>query len=197
LLDPLEHAIYRIRISRERLYPFPHIWVEDVFPTDFYEHTLKHLSQATRFQEMLEYPGRQFSDDLPQEVKNLFFHPRWFFEVASCFGQGRSTTIRWTRDRTGYHLDPHTDHPDKVWTALFYMPQESDGYGTSLYLPKDRRLRSDGQQKHPRDQFDLIYTFPFQANCMLAMTRTDDSWHGVEPLVIDKPRDILFYTLNR
>lgn len=195
-LDPLRHAIYKINNTPWRSYPFRHLWVEDVFPVRFYNHIRDHLRTATRFEAMECYPHRQFSDDLPADVIALFHSPEWFM----LWGQkARSHTIRWTRDKAGYELNPHTDHADKVFTALVYVPQVEDALlrGTSIYASKQPGLKSDGTYKHDRAGFDLVYTFPFKPNCLLGIVRTDDSWHGVEPYVGSANRDMLFYTINR
>ena len=109
-----------------------------------------------------------------------------------------------TKDRSGYVLGPHTDSPVKVATALFYMPVrsyldgphnalQSESFGTSLYLPKDPTFRCPGGAHHPRSAFDLVHTFPYAPNTMFAFFKTDNSFHGVEPVESREPRRLLIY----
>ena len=199
MLDPLEHALYQVANASLRDYPSPHVWVEEVFPWDYYYSIRAHLAQATRFEEMPEYPGRQFSNDLPTWAIAFFSQQRWQQAICLKFGISPTLTgmIRWTRDVAGYQLAPHTDAQKKVFTALFYMSEVEQPHGTSFYTPKDYKTASDGTAKYPREDFLLARMFPFKPNCMLGMLRTNDSWHGVEPITEPGVRDILFYTLNR
>jgi hypothetical protein len=199
MIDPLEHFIYKIRNAEFRSYPFSHVFIKDVFPDDYYRKIRGELEQATKLDRMAEYPNRLFSCELSDEIKQLFGSPGFGAEVVRVFDvKNCEAMIRWTRDSKGYFLDPHTDAKKKKATLLFYMPNEkSQGpWGTSLYLPKNRKFTSDGRTHHKREDFDLIYTFPFEANSMLGISRTDSSWHGVEPILEDIQRDSLFYTAN-
>lgn len=200
MTDPLEHFIYRLRNAHFAEYPFRHVFIEDVFPAWYVAGIQSQLQRATSFESMPEYPHRLFSGELDDQVKALFADPRMGGTVCSVFKVYRNyeAMIRWTRDSKGYSLAPHTDAKEKAVTLLFYMPIErSEGpWGTSLYLPKDRSLKSDGTTHYPQEAFDLIQTFPFKANSMLGILRSDSSWHGVEQITKDIQRDSLFYTLN-
>ena len=104
------------------------------------------------------------------------------------------------RDYSTYRLPPHTDSPKKVVSALFYLPSdESLSYlGTSIYVPKNRTHVSDGTAFESRDAFDLVTTMPYRPNCLFAFVRTDDSFHGVEPLTeAEVRRDLLLYDIKR
>ncbi len=202
MIDPVEHFIYRMSYSSVRWHPFPHFFIEDVFPDWFYNHVRKALRSATRFETMSDYPNRKFSGELPDDIKEVFASPKIGGLVAGAFclpsDVKYTAMIRWTRDRQGYFLEPHTDSKDKAATLLFYTPPvyDDEPVGTSIYLPKDRAMTSDGTKHHRREDFDLIHTFPFRANSVFGMMRTDNSFHGVEPITTAVQRDTLFYTLN-
>lgn len=104
------------------------------------------------------------------------------------------------QDYSTYRLAPHTDSPRKVVSVLFYLPRDETlaDLGTSLYLPKDRARVSDGTAFEPREEFDLVKTMPYRPNRLLAFVRTDDSFHGVEPLTqANVRRDLLQYDIKR
>lgn len=88
------------------------------------------------------------------------------------------------QDITNYKLGPHTDAPRKVVTMLFYLPaDESQKHmGTSLYLPNDANFTCPGGPHYPREQFSRLYTNPFLPNSMFAFFKTNNSFHGVEPV---------------
>ncbi len=48
--DVEQHAVYQIANAPIRLYPYPHIYVENVFPDWFYEELLKHLPALQVYQ---------------------------------------------------------------------------------------------------------------------------------------------------
>jgi hypothetical protein len=104
------------------------------------------------------------------------------------------------RDHSTYRLLPHTDSPQKVVSALFYLPRDEapSHLGTSIYVPKRRGRTSDGTAFEAREEFDLVTTMPYKPNCLFAFVRTDDSFHGVEPLSeADLHRDLLLYDIKR
>jgi hypothetical protein len=103
-------------------------------------------------------------------------------------------------DQTAHSMGPHTDHPRKVVTLLFYLPSNNSQQhlGTSIYLPKDRAFECSGLAHHPFDKFDRVQTFPFVPNAFLMFAKTDNSFHGVE-LVEDRNsrRWLLMLNINR
>ena len=196
--DPLEHLLYSLGAIRIRYYPFPHFYVKDVLPTWFYDHLITGLKAATKFEQMPDYPERMFSLELPVDVQELFAHPRLSsFLRANLHLEGElDVMLRWSRDGKGYSLGPHTDYSGKVATLLFYLPDSASSgpWGTSIYAPKSsQKVLADQHYYH--EDFNLVYTFPFAPNTMFGFLRTDNSWHGVEPLTEDIKRDTLHYTI--
>jgi hypothetical protein len=98
-----------------------------------------------------------------------------------------STVCELLIDKTNYALGPHTDHPMRTVTCLFYLPSDDSlsHMGTSVYVPKDRSFTSDGLFHHEFKDFDKIYTAPFKPNSLFGFVRTDNSFHGVEPIKED------------
>ena len=102
------------------------------------------------------------------------------------------------QDTTNYALGPHSDAVRKVITLLFYLPRDrsQSHLGTSLYVPKDRAFRCPGGPHYPHDRFDRVWTMPFVPNSLFAFFKTDNSFHGVEP--VDEPdtrRWLLLYDI--
>jgi hypothetical protein len=102
------------------------------------------------------------------------------------------------QDYTTYALGPHTDKPQKVLSLLFYLPADDSRphLGTSIYLPTDRNFTCTGGPHYPFDQFQRICTMPYLPNTLFAFVKTNDSFHGVEPIAdLDVRRDLLLYDI--
>jgi len=87
-------------------------------------------------------------------------------------------------DSQHYDLGPHTDSPEKVAVLLIYLPNsdQTSHLGTSIYVPKEPDFVCDGGVHHDRETFDLVFTAPFLPNSALAFFKTNNSFHGVEPV---------------
>jgi len=102
-------------------------------------------------------------------------------------------------DRMRYALGPHTDSPSKVITLVFYLPA-GDAHphlGTSIYAPRDPSFRCRGGPHHPFDLFNRVMTLPYVPNTLFAFFKTDNSFHGVEPVRDpDYRRHLLLYDIK-
>jgi hypothetical protein len=104
----------------------------------------------------------------------------------------------YVRDRKGYKLTPHTDSPRKICTFLVYLAEDSSqGPGTSFYRPNDTGFRCEGGPHHPRELFEITKTLPYTPNLMCAFVKTDRSFHGVEPIVLDTIRNLLICDVQK
>jgi hypothetical protein len=102
-------------------------------------------------------------------------------------------------DRVRYALGPHTDTPSKVITLLFYLPaNDSHAHlGTSIYTPRDPSFRCPGNRHHAFELFDRVVTMPYLPNTLFAFVKTDNSFHGVEPIRDrDYRRHLLLYDVK-
>jgi hypothetical protein len=105
---------------------------------------------------------------------------------------------RLVRDFTNYALPPHTDMGEKVLALLFYLPRDDRHahLGTSAYVPNDPAFRCPGGPHHPREHFTRIATAPYLPNALFGFIRTDNAFHGVEPVTDPAARrDLLLYNL--
>ena len=104
------------------------------------------------------------------------------------------------RDTSSDGVKIHTSDPKNLITLLFYLP-EDDRYapcGTTLYLPKQRDFRCWGGPHHGFENFDKVWTAPFLPNSLFMFVKSNDSFHGVEPIQIDgMRRDLLLFYVHR
>lgn len=102
-------------------------------------------------------------------------------------------------DRARYVLGPHTDTPSKVITLLFYLPADDSRphLGTSIYAPRDGSFRCPGGPHYPFDLFDRVTTMPYLPNTLFAFFKSDNSFHGVEPVRDENyRRHLLLYDIK-
>ena len=104
----------------------------------------------------------------------------------------------YTYDRTTYSLGPHTDSVKKVLTLLIYLPNDDSmsNLGTSIYVPKDPTFVCAGGPHHDFDKFMLAKTAPFKPNTLFGFFKTNNSFHGVEPIQESIRRDLLIYDVQ-
>src|SRR5690242_18975701 len=52
------------------------------------------------------------------------------------------------KDLEGYQIGPHTDVRNRTISVMFYLPADNqrEPFGTSLYVPRDPSVRSDGSR---------------------------------------------------
>lgn len=221
---------YKVGNAQFNLFPYPHLYVPDVFPAEFYR----------RLQQNLPDPGAMIPIEAARKVrgykerfvlgldetslatlpaaKQAFWADLAGWLIGANFQSlvlrkfqpfidqrfgGRKDVQFYdegllVQDITHYSLGPHTDAPRKVVTMLFYLPpDESQKHmGTSMYLPRDPEFKCPGGPHHHRDQFALLHTNPFLPNSMFAFFKTDNSFHGVEPVADpDCRRWLLLYDI--
>lgn len=203
--EVLAHMAYQISNAVIQPWPFPHIYVQEVFPWDFYQELLANLPPVEKYyQGAKNYNGRKFAEQVPDLVSGLS-HPDFIKIAVRPFKPWviqRSlnkvfTDLRLIRDQQNYAIGPHTDAAWKVLSLLFYLPPDGTlwEHGTSLYVPKDPSFRCQGGPHHPVENFTRVYTAPFIPNSMIAFFKTDYSFHGVEPITVQCQRDVLLWNL--
>lgn len=183
--------------------PFPHIYLEDVFPADFYPYMMQMLPlEGFRSLEeargVVGYPQRSVA--AAPECVNWLRSGRLRRLLDGKFGvESVSDETLLLRDAAGYVIGPHTDTPKKGVTALFYVPQNwtEAEHGTSLYVPKDPAFTCQVGKHYPREGFDLTWSAPGKPNSVFIFARTDSSFHGCEPYEGTGCRDILLYDTRK
>lgn len=204
-----EHVLYALRNATINRFPFPHFHVGHVFPEDFYAEMLAQLDTNPTYKgEDNKYHGRTFGDAATLPMLDWMNDPSFMQHVAMIFAdqlkqryQGRKCGIyhdlRLVRDQKGYYIGPHTDAQWKLVSLLFYLPYTNmhAEHGTSIYVPNDPKVRCAGGPHHGFEHFKRVATMPYFANTCFGFFKTDNSFHGVEPINEDFRRDVLLYNL--
>lgn len=201
------HLAYKIANAPLRPFPFPHIYVQNVFPWPFYAELLDNLPPEGDYS-AASYKNRRFANPTILDAFSLL-HSAEFGNIAvapfrqhihSRFNGSPHQThsdLRLVRDSENYSIGPHTDAPWKILSYLFYLPPDDSLYehGTSIYLANDPAFRCKGGPHHHPREFTRIFTAPFMPNSLFAFFKTDYSFHGVEPITIPCQRDVLLWNL--
>lgn len=203
------HLAYKIANATVHPFPFPHIFVEEVFPWAFYNELLANLPDEDDYSaHKTAYRSRKFANPTVIDAFSLL-HSQQFGNIAvspfrqhiqTRFGGSPAQThsdLRLVRDSQNYSIGPHTDAPWKILSYLFYLTPDFNlvDHGTSIYLANDPTFRCPGGPHHPYKEFTRIYTAPFVPNSLFAFFKTDYSFHGVEPITIPCQRDVLLWNL--
>ncbi len=155
----------------------------------------------------LPEPQREFWSDfrawiLGEKLRASILN-RFSEQIEKRFPQSRSTDFYGdavlVEDHTTHSMGPHTDHPRKAVTLLFYLPsdQSQSHMGTSIFVPKDRTFECSGLAHHSLDQFDQVCDFPFVPNALFMFAKTGNSFHGVAPVKdSDARRRLLMLNIN-
>lgn len=202
------HVSYALGNAQVKKWPFSHFYVENAFPHDFYRQMLGFLYKKEDYQGGTQYKGRKFADNSMIPGLEFMLGPEFMKAVITPFqGEfnrrfvGKTFTprvdLRLIRDGKGYSIGPHTDAAWKVLSLLFYLPDDYSHQecGTSLYVPKQRGKVCPGGPHHKFEDFNLVTTVPYRPNSCMGFWKTENSWHGVEPVEADFNRDVLLYNI--
>lgn len=208
----MEHVAYKLSNAHINLYPYPHFYVRDVFPADFYADLARNVLAATDYaEEPGHYHGRQFGrTTMAQDIDGMrgFLSKRMMRmallpfrpQLEERYGKDPIAVYsdcRFIRDGRGYFIGPHTDARWKLLSLLFYLPLESynHNYGTSIFIPRDPAIVCEGGPHHDFPHFVKIHTAPFLPNSCFGFLKSNKSFHGVEPIEADIQRDVFLYNV--
>ncbi len=206
--DEVDTVVNRVLEAELVGEPFPHLYVENIFPLEFYRQLVENLT--VRWKPIGEArPVKGYAARSVHEPKSPFWAEldrrlrdgRLRSAVGaklSCYDPRWQDETLLIRDEPGYQIGPHTDAPAKVATLLFYLPSDERlaGVGTSLYTPKREGFRCAGGPHYPFEEFARAKTMPFRPNSLFAFAKTDRSFHGVEPWEVGA-RHTLLYDVRR
>lgn len=206
----LAHFIDRLRLTQVDSDPFPHYFLEQVFPEDYYRELLQHLPPSDVYKNLYEVTDLKldhfrhrdqrdmdqgWTEGLPSELRPFWTSfNEWFLgedlaqAVMKSFGlegpPGVSVESQFIRHRAGYYLGPHSDLYTKLVVLLLYLaPDDSaEHLGTSLYRPRKAGFSCPDSKHYPFEDFIRVKTAPYRPNSLLAFVRSDVSFHGLEPL---------------
>lgn len=210
--EPLDHLKSRLQTARVEGDPFPHYYLEHIFPDDYYKQLLCNLPASAVYENLYEVTDLKldhfrhrnqrdmnegWTTRLPVELQPFWdSFNRWFLgpelaqAVLDSFGSQRaswpevSVESQFIRHQAGYFLGPHSDLFTKLVVLLIYLaPDESATHlGTSLYRPKDPNFRCHDSKHYQFSDFVRVKTAPYKPNSLLAFMRSDISFHGLDPL---------------
>lgn len=210
-MNPLEHVVYKLRNADIHRYPFPHFFVRDVFPADFYEELIHGLPSNDKYHELSDvYKARGITkgDDHHPMLESFetayfgtqmlhVFNKEFYERYPNNARPNFRSEFRFVHDTEGYAIGPHTDAPQKVLSLLFYLPEnffDSD-VGTGLYVPSDHQKTCEGGPHYPFEGFEEAWRAPFLPNSCLGFWKTPNSWHAVEKICRKIKRDVLLFNI--
>ena len=102
------------------------------------------------------------------------------------------------RDKAGYSIGPHTDSMHRLITMMVYLPDDVDHrhLGTSVYVPEDSTMNSDGSRHFKFNGFRNVSTADYKPNSAFGFLRSNNSFHGVEPVKDEYDRDTMVYIIK-
>lgn len=227
-------ALYRIGNAEMRPYPYPHLYVEDVFPDGFYRRLRDCLPPAAAYRSLAEtgrvspgaYKERSiffFEEEalagLPEDSAGFWRETAdWLLDeemlgllLAKFDGairqrfEGHAGHVRLVpeaclvKDGAGYAIGPHTDAPHRLLSLLFYLPPDDRwaDCGTSIYVPRERGFTCEGGPHYLPEPFERLATMPYRPNGLFAFMKTNNAFHGVEPVTDPAiERDLLLYDIR-
>ena len=224
-MNPFHHFIDRLRTARVEFDPFPHYFLERVFPDDYYRELLQHLPSSDVYENLYEVTDLKlehfrhrdqrdmndgWTERLPPHLKSFWeSFNEWFMSasfaqaVLESFSSQRTSwpevcvESQFIRHRPGYFLGPHSDLYTKLVVLLIYLAPDNtaEHLGTSLYRPKDASFTCHDSKHYSFDHFIRVKTAPYKPNSLLAFMRSDVSFHGLEPLSTGG-RDVIQYVIH-
>jgi len=209
-------VVYRIANAPVSLFPFPHLYVRDVFPADYYA--------ALRAQ--LPAPGTMPTIEQSRGVRGYpdrFVLPLGGELPAGLTGPQREFWGQFARWILGGRLaravlekfEPYLEERlsqipafeifdeamlvhDRTNYALGpHTDSPAKVASLLIYVPRDPHFTCPGGPHHDFANFELMATMPFEPNSLFAFPKTSTCFHGVEP--ISEPgigRDIVQYNLR-
>jgi hypothetical protein len=202
----LAHVLDVVRAAPLRKDPFAHIYFENVLPAPFYAELMAARPDPSRFEPLyhkdaLRPDGSTTRSTFtlePSALAELPERQRRTLEVCAAVIGSREVreallaryeevlrerfptrykdlalegTVKLQRDEPGYEIGIHPDTTDKVVLLQLYLAENEDHQemGTALY-------RRTGQG------FEKADTLRYRVNSGYSFARTEESWHGVEPI---------------
>lgn len=206
--DVLQHVIKRIEQAEVIKRPFPHLYVQGMFPPDIYKMMMADMPSDRYYKTIEEirgtkgYPDRFVCFELPRVYAKMiqrFTNGMLRKAFNTKFGvMGEHDESILIRDHPGYAIGPHTDSPKKVLSALFYLPKDDTqmNAGTMLYLPKTAGFSCAGGPHYPFEDFLPVDHMPFAPNSMFAFPKSAVSFHGVPVYEGPGARNVLLYDIQ-
>lgn len=180
--------------------PWPHKIITGMLAPVDYHAVIQHLPPLVEMRPLGKSTTRYLYWLVEDGVVSPDLPPFWYafvkfplqalrISIETLFGvKGSYIGAELVYDKPGYSLGPHTDRPERLITTVTYLhqvgPKLSQQLGTVLYsnptpdpLGKGHKLTSD---------FVKAKVIPYAPNTALCFERTDNSYHGVEPIPTER-----------
>ena len=99
-------------------------------------------------------------------------------------------------DRRNFVIKPHTDTSQKLFSMLFYLPEDDSlsSCGTAIYRARDESKKYNSVDYFEFDGFNEVARVPFVPNTLFAFVRTRNSFHAVPTIeTFGKSRNLLIF----
>jgi hypothetical protein len=189
--------------------PFPFVYADNFFPEDYYKRvesifptdeyltpinskeyktldtqvdnrlTLSIYSRMNGYGDIDNYPYRRECIAMRRWFRD-FLIPALANKLQIQLPEVWDDDTRFVLDLPGYIKRPHTDIPQKIFSVLIYMSNSSSG--TTILRPKQSGFSDDYGYDHRFDEFETVFDPPFKPNSLIALARTDTSFHCVKKL---------------
>ena len=193
------YLLYQIANALVKTYPWIHVSCDSIFHPEQYDKILKNLPKIDSMVDIrtvkfhpTEYPAERLilpetqydsfwteiqSQFLDGDLKHVLLH-KFKDQLIARLGEHIKTvefydTFQLTLDTPGYVLGPHTDTFNKIFTLVINLASINDcsNMGTTIYTGLDKQI---------------IYQSAYVPNSGFGVFRSDNSWHGVEPITSDR-----------
>jgi len=204
--------------------PFPYIYIEDFLPKSLFDYIVsimpedRYLSPfsdkkyvthtkpipnkilLTIYNSSIKYLEL---DGVPHREEIINLH-KWYSsflkkaianKLQVSLDNEKDDDLLYNIDTPGFFKVPHTDTPQKIFSALLYITNSK--VGTSIHRPIDTTFTDSVGYDLPPRMFNKIFTTEHKPNNMFAFVRTDNSFHSVEKLSSDERRVGLHYAVRR
>ena len=211
IIKQFDHMNKRIEASEVIDYPWPHMYITEVFTPDFYR-TVSEFSMCDLLNKNSEYNRDQYTwnTNLAEVMDNFKEYDsatnRLFHTIAKKFNKDYDkeyvpcTTNFWADYKdleiNDIHIDAFYDTKFTI-SGQVYLPEDTNylKYGTRLFRYIGNEISCDAEQDPGTDfphtvrpdnenKFELVKTIPYMPNCMLITTNDPGSWHQA-PIDID------------
>lgn len=196
LQSPFNTVIEKIKNSPIIQEPYPHLIIDNIFPTDFYTELIKNLPTIDEYALKSKYPGRktltlESLDRLDQEKKQFWTKlTDWIkspeftqvlLEKFSINKNGHSDFFL-HKDLENFEVSPHTDLRSKLITYLFYLPKDDSmsELGTNILVPKSEKNISFTTQHQDWENFDIVKSSKYVPNSFFCFAPNQNSFHAVK-----------------
>lgn len=110
-------------------------------------------------------------------------------------------TMHWHYAKAGCSVSPHVDARRKLGSHIFYFHKDeewNDSWGGQTVILKGKN-EINPHSAPAFDQFETVASSKITNNSSFMFHRTDNSWHGVKPLVCpeDRLRKVFIVVINR